>query len=112
MSDASVINLVHLISSLVLLALSIPLILEKIGPNGLYGFRTAKTRSDPKIWYAVNKATGKGLAIAAGVILLSTIGVFLCGQLDTAQVALINLAVTVVAIGGAVGYGVSVLRKM
>ena len=41
-------------SGCLLAALSIPLIMGKIGPNPWYGFRVKCTLSDPVVWYAVN----------------------------------------------------------
>ena len=38
----------------VLIALSIPLILQRIPPNQWYGFRVPATLDDPEIWYLVN----------------------------------------------------------
>jgi uncharacterized membrane protein len=43
---------------LLILLLSIPMILGKVPPNGLYGFRTPKTFSSPEIWYPANRASG------------------------------------------------------
>ena len=40
---------------LLFIALSIPLIQERVPPNSTYGFRTAKSLSDSKIWYAINR---------------------------------------------------------
>ena len=42
------------------------MVLQKIKPNYLYGFRTKKTLSDEKIWYPANKYAGKVL-IYAGI---------------------------------------------
>jgi hypothetical protein len=57
---------------LLIVGLSIPLIVGLIPPNRLYGFRTAKTRSDPWIWYAVNRVAGwDGLAAGVTVVLAS-----------------------------------------
>lgn len=53
----------------VLIALAIPLILQKVPPNPFYGFRLPKTQSDPRIWYAANRAAGVNLAIAGAVSL-------------------------------------------
>jgi SdpI/YfhL protein family len=63
--------LMYTISGCLLTALSIPLILGKIGPNPWYGFRVKKTLSDPAIWYPANAYAGKrlfvlGLAAALG----------------------------------------------
>ncbi len=47
------------------IVLSIPLILEKVPPNWLYGFRTRKTvRGGEKTWYEANKFAGKSLSVA------------------------------------------------
>ncbi|MBV8452837.1 MAG: SdpI family protein [Deltaproteobacteria bacterium] len=58
-----------LVAGIVLIAVSIPLILEKVGPNRCYGFRTAKTLSSPEVWYAANSIAGRDL-MSAGVTVL------------------------------------------
>jgi uncharacterized membrane protein len=51
------------IAGLLLAGLSVPLILQKIPPNGLYGFRMRTTMEDPRIWYAVNAYAGRRLLV-------------------------------------------------
>jgi len=63
------------IGGLVLAGLSVPLILKKIPPNGLYGFRIPATINNPGLWYKVNTYTGwrlliVGLATSVGSIIL------------------------------------------
>ena len=63
------------IGGLVLAGLSVPLILGKIPPNGLYGFRLRGTLENPEIWYRVNAYAGRrflgvGLGTSAGAIIL------------------------------------------
>lgn len=69
MDDKLFIYLWNLLIPLVLIPVSIPMILEKIKPNWWYGFRTAKTLSDEKIWYPANKYAGK-LMLVSGIISL------------------------------------------
>ncbi len=62
-------------SGLVLAGLSVPLILHKIPPNGLYGFRVPSTQNNPQLWYKVNAYSGKrflvvGLGTAIGAVIL------------------------------------------
>jgi hypothetical protein len=62
-------------SGLLLAGLSVPLILHKIRPNGLYGFRVPSTLENPKLWYKVNAYAGwrllvVGLGSAIGSIIL------------------------------------------
>ncbi|MGO9056470.1 MAG: SdpI family protein [Candidatus Binataceae bacterium] len=59
-----------LIAGVVLIAVSIPLILKKIGPNPIYGFRTSKTLSRPEVWYKANSVAGKDLLIAGLVVIV------------------------------------------
>jgi SdpI/YfhL protein family len=55
--------LMYTISGCLLAALSIPLILGKIGPNSWYGFRVKKTLNDPAIWYPANAYAAKRLFV-------------------------------------------------
>lgn len=54
-----------IISGLFLAGISVPMILGKIPPNGLYGFRVKKTMENPEIWYAVNTYSGKRLFVSS-----------------------------------------------
>lgn len=84
-----------LIGSLVVIALSIPLIFGMVKPNGLYGYRTKKTVSNSKIWYAANRFTGLTLLLAGCVTtLLSMMFIFSNSQVST----LILVAPYIVAI--------------
>jgi len=51
----------------IIAAASIPLILRRVGPNFIYGFRTPRTLSSPEIWYPANAFAGWALLIAAAV---------------------------------------------
>jgi len=60
---------------LLLAGLAVPLILYKIPPNGIYGFRLPSTINEPKLWYQVNAYAGRrflvvGLGTSAGAIIL------------------------------------------
>jgi len=66
---------VYAFSGLLLAGLSVPLILQKIPPNGLYGFRIRTTMENPQLWYEANTYAGKrllvvGLGTSLGAILL------------------------------------------
>ena len=58
----------RLFASCVLIAIiSVPLILGVVPPNGIYGFRTAVTRSSRAVWYPANAFAGWALLAAASV---------------------------------------------
>ena len=64
-------------SGTLLTLLSIPLILRKIKPNSLYGFRVKQTLENPEIWYAVNAYAGWRLLIVGISTILSAVGFYL-----------------------------------
>jgi hypothetical protein len=67
MNPLTLLFLVFVGSGLVLIAISIPLIQQRIKPNYWYGFRTRRTLGNPDIWYEVNSYAGKRLLIS-GII--------------------------------------------
>ena len=69
-----ILTILFTISGLVLAGISVPLILGKIPPNGLYGFRVKKTMENPAIWYPVNVYSGKWLLVAGLCTVSAAIG--------------------------------------
>jgi hypothetical protein len=53
--------MMYLFSGALLAALAVPLMMRRIGPNPLYGFRVEKTLQNPDIWYAANAYSGTQL---------------------------------------------------
>ena len=54
-------------SSGLIAVISVPLILQLVPPNNIYGFRTSLTRSNPEIWYSANEFMGWTLLIASAI---------------------------------------------
>jgi uncharacterized membrane protein len=82
------------------IGLGIPLVRGRVRPNSWYGCRTKKTLFDEKIWYAVNRVTGRSLS-EAGVmlILLSSFVIFAFGRgINPDNATLILLAVLVLSV--------------
>jgi uncharacterized membrane protein len=52
-----------LIAPLLIVAVSLPLALSLVEPNGVYGYRTAESMASEAAWYSANRASG-----IAGVI--------------------------------------------
>ena len=80
--------LLYSFSGLLLAAISIPLILQKIGPNAWYGFRVKKTLNDPAVWYPVNAYAGKRLLVVGIVSSLSAVLLFFVPGVDLTSYAL------------------------
>ena len=55
------------ITRLILMAIAIPLLLQKVKPNRWYGIRTARTRNDDELWYRANRLYGMAM-LTAGVV--------------------------------------------
>jgi hypothetical protein len=84
-------------TGLLLCILSIPMILKKVKPNGLYGFRVKKTLENPDIWYAVNCYSGKWLLATGLITIISTIVLAYVPGLSIDAYALAVLAVFTIA---------------
>lgn len=95
------------------IAISIPLILDRVPPNSTYGFRTAKTLSDPQIWYAANRVAGHDLLIAGLVIALGSVAMLFLGQrLQPLHVTMTLLLLMIFALIGAAVHGFIVVNRM
>ena len=84
-----ILMMLFLFSGLLLAALSIPMIMGKIPPNGLYGFRVKKTLDNPEIWYPVNAYSGKWL-LAASLVQALAVWVVVFGAALTASIRYLN----------------------
>jgi uncharacterized membrane protein len=80
MSEVTGFSILFALAGLLFIGLSIPLILGKVPPNSLYGCRTRKTLSDPKIWYEANRISGKDFLISGGLVLAASIAMLVFGQ--------------------------------
>jgi SdpI/YfhL protein family len=64
-------SLVTLVVPLAIMALAVPMILEKVPRNCIYGFRTPYTMSSDAAWYRANKISGIALVLAGAFWLLA-----------------------------------------
>ena len=78
-------------------ALGVPLAMNRIPPNRLYGFRSGATSSSSAVWYGVNRATGIDLVLV-GVVLIGR--EFVLPEVGVPRlVLLVSLVVVVLAHG-------------
>ena len=76
MGDWTTTGIIMVIAGLGFIAVGIPLVTGKIGRNRIYGYRTARTLKDDRVWYPVNALSGIWLiwagllALAIGILLL------------------------------------------
>lgn len=67
--------ILHMASGVLLMALSLPLLWQRLPPNGLYGFRVKATLENPQIWYGANKFAAKR-TLAAGAVFVAAALIF------------------------------------
>jgi hypothetical protein len=69
--DMNPIMVVYVVGSALMSILAVPLILRRVPPSPLYGFRVPATLRDPRLWYEANRYAGWRLLVvgilAAGV---------------------------------------------
>ena len=82
---------------ILLVLISIPLLLEKVRPNPVYGFRIQATLNDPAVWYAVNKYFAKRLLVVGVVVCMTALAFYRVPEITVDGYALAMLAVFVVA---------------
>jgi uncharacterized membrane protein len=63
------------VSGPLLFVLAIPLWMRLVPPNVLYGVRARATMADETVWYDVNAACGRDLAIAGALVSIGTWGI-------------------------------------
>jgi hypothetical protein len=89
----------YVAAGLLLSALSVPLILRKVGPNPLYGFRVKETLENPDVWYEVNAFAGRGLFADGLVVVIASLGMTLVPGLSIDVYALSVTVLFVLSLG-------------
>lgn len=103
---------IHIVSGLLLAVLAVPLILQRIPPNGLYGFRVPKTLGNETIWYAVNRHFGKRMLIASLAFVLGVLLLFFVPGISLDAYALAALFWMLLTLGTAIYQSVRYLNTL
>jgi uncharacterized membrane protein len=113
MSQSMLYSLAFCGVGILFIALSLPLIQQRVPPNSVYGFRTAKTLSDAKIWYEINRISGIDLLIAGALISLGSVATLVLGRgLQPQQVALALVLLMIFTLTGVAVHGCMVMKRM
>ena len=108
MDDAFIIIISFIFVGAILILLGIPLLLGKIKPNWLYGFRLPSIVRNEDIWYKINKQVGRDLIIAGVVIIIGMFillilkSYFTINQLIIISLLLVNIPLIIAIIRGLV----------
>jgi uncharacterized membrane protein len=104
-------EMLYIGGGILLAALSIPLIMRKIKPNPIYGFRTPTTLSNETYWYEVNSYAGKWL-LGAGIMIAISAIVLAMLPLSLDTYAILCAVIILGAITIAIVMGVIYMRKL
>jgi len=77
MNDVTTASLLFAAVGFLFIALGIPLFRGQVKPNDWYGCRTTRTMSNERIWYVVNRVTGRDMIAAGIAVLIGSFVVFL-----------------------------------
>jgi uncharacterized membrane protein len=103
---------IYILGGILLILLSIPLILRKIPPNPIYGFRVQWTLKDPDLWYPMNAYTGKWLVFVGVCSVLGAVGLSFVPGISLAVYAFSCLGIFAASIILAILQSIRYLRKM
>jgi uncharacterized membrane protein len=112
MESMIILMAIYILGGLILIGLAIPLVLRRIPPNPIYGFRIQWTVNDPDSWYAVNAYAGKWLVFMGVFSIFSAIGLSLVPGISLLAYSLGCLAVFIVAFALALVESIRFLRMM
>lgn len=98
-----------LLIGLIAMLVGLPLALKRIPPNHFYGFRTAKTRGNPDVWFSVNRVFGIDLMIAGA---LAIVAVPLSGMADDTHRLIISLVIVAAGLVVATVHGAMVASRL
>ena len=80
MSEVETAGLLFAAAGTLFIALGIPLLRGRVRPNSWYGCRTEKTLSDERVWYAVNRVTGRDLVAAGVAVVFVSVALLIFGR--------------------------------
>lgn len=86
------VGLSDLLTGLLLVLISLPLILRKVAMNRWYGVRIPKAFASEANWYAINAVGGRWMAMAGGILALAGACVLLWPPTGVVGVLIASLA--------------------
>jgi len=86
-------------SGILLTLISIPLYLQKVPPNGFYGFRIRKTRENPEVWYPVNRYSAGWTMLCGMLTSIGAIGLYYFPGLSVDVYAWSCLSIFIIVFG-------------
>lgn len=108
MNEYMILIIAFILVGIIEIIMGLPLLLEKVKPNWLYGFRLPGTLSDEEIWYKTNKYVGRDfvvmgiLIIFFSLFLLFFMSSFTVFEITFVSIFLIILPMIIIIIRGVI----------
>lgn len=113
MNEVTGFSILFALVGLLFIGLSIPLILKKVPPNWIYGYRTMKTLSNPIIWYEANHVFGKDFFISGLLTFIASLVMLVLGQGANPNHAVITLlSILLISLAGAALHSFKKAKRM
>ena len=102
----------YVVFGLLLAGLSVPLLLDKIPPNGWYGFRVPSTLYNEQLWYKVNRYSARWLLLAGIITVVAAVALYFVPGLTVDRYAWLLLAVFILSFVPGVVLSFRYLRRL
>ncbi len=102
----------YVVFGLLLAGLAVPLLLDKIPPNGWYGFRVPSTLYNEQLWYKVNRYMARWMLLAGIITVVGAVALFFVPGLSVDAYAWLLLAVFALPFAIGVALSFRYLRRL
>ena len=102
----------YVVFGLLLVGLALPLLLDKVPPNGWYGFRVPSTLYNPDLWYKVNRYMARWLLLSGIITVAGAVALYLVPGLSVDAYAWLCLLIFAVPFAIGVVLSFRYLRRL
>jgi hypothetical protein len=102
----------YVVFGLLLAGLAVPLLLDKVSPNGWYGFRVPSTLENPNLWYKVNRYMARWMLAAGIITVVGAVALYFVPGLSVDAYAWLCLLVFALPFGLGVFFSFRYLRRL
>ena len=102
----------YVVFGLLLAGLAVPLLLDKIPPNGWYGFRVPSTLYNADLWYKVNRYMARWMLLSGIITVAGAVALFFVPGLSVDAYAWLCLIVFAVPFAIGVVLSFRYLRRL
>ena len=102
----------YVVFGLLLAGLALPLLLDKVTPNGWYGFRVPSTLYNADLWYKVNRYMARWMLLSGIITAAGAVALFFVPGLSVDAYAWLCLLIFAVPFAVGVALSFRYLRRL